>query len=71
MGYQYQTFFVPDTEAEYNARNNANGTNDYLDYIVPTKAGWYSQTYCPGCLPEDDPVGPFDTEDEAQASIPK
>jgi hypothetical protein len=31
----------------------------------PRKAGWYYWNCFPGCLPDGDPVGPFDTEDEA------
>ena len=29
--------------------------------------GWYWQSCFPGCLPDSDPVGPFDTEEEALA----
>ncbi len=28
-------------------------------------AGWYWQACFPGCLPDGDPVGPFETEQEA------
>lgn len=27
--------------------------------------GWYWWTCLPGCLPDSDPIGPFDTEEEA------
>lgn len=27
--------------------------------------GWYWQACFPGCLPDGDPMGPFDTEQEA------
>lgn len=27
--------------------------------------GWYYWTCFPGCLPEGDPIGPFETEEEA------
>lgn len=30
--------------------------------------GWYWWACMPGCLPDSDPNGPFDTEDEAIAS---
>lgn len=30
-------------------------------------AGWYWWACFPGCLPDGDPVGPFDTEEEALA----
>lgn len=29
--------------------------------------GWYWWTCFPGCLPDSDPIGPFDTEAEALA----
>lgn len=32
----------------------------------PLGSGWYYWTCFPGCLPEGDPMGPFDTEDEAK-----
>jgi hypothetical protein len=32
-----------------------------------TAAGWYWWSCLPGCLPDCDPVGPFDTEAEALA----
>ena len=33
----------------------------------PYAVGWYYWFCFPGCLPDSDPVGPFDTEDEAIA----
>lgn len=30
-------------------------------------AGYYWWACCPGCMPDGDPVGPFDTEEEAMA----
>ena len=33
----------------------------------PDDAGWYWQACFPGCLPDGDPVGPFETEAEALA----
>ena len=32
----------------------------------PTGAGWYWWTCSPGCLPDSDPFGPFETEQEAR-----
>lgn len=32
-----------------------------------TPAGWYWQTCFPGCLPDGEPVGPFNTQEEAVA----
>jgi hypothetical protein len=34
---------------------------------LPLPDGWYWWTCFPGCLPDGDPNGPFDTEDEALA----
>ena len=33
----------------------------------PLPDGWYWWSCFPGCLPDSDPVGPFDTEAEALA----
>lgn len=33
----------------------------------PMPAGWYWWACFPGCMPEGSPVGPFDTEDAAEA----
>lgn len=30
-----------------------------------TEPGWYYWYCLPGCLPDSDPIGPFDTEQEA------
>ena len=32
-----------------------------------TLEGWYYWTCCPGCMPEGDAVGPFESEEAAQA----
>ena len=32
-------------------------------------AGWYYWSCFPGCLPDGDPIGPFDTEEEALADV--
>jgi hypothetical protein len=34
---------------------------------VPQEAGWYHWPCFPGCLPDGDPVGPFETETAALA----
>ena len=33
----------------------------------PMQAGWYWWSCSPGCLPDGDPIGPFDSEDDALA----
>ena len=39
------------------------------DYRLPApcEPGWFWQSCFPGCLPDSDPIGPFDTEEEALA----
>lgn len=37
------------------------------DADVPIESGWYWWPCFPGCLPDGDPIGPFDTEAEALA----
>lgn len=32
-------------------------------------AGWYWWSCQPGCMPDSDPMGPFDSEDEAIADL--
>lgn len=31
----------------------------------PREAGWYAWICLPGCLPDSDPFGPYDSEEEA------
>jgi hypothetical protein len=31
----------------------------------PLPSGWYFWFCLPGCLPDSDPIGPYDTEEEA------
>lgn len=33
----------------------------------PLEPGWYWWSCFPGCLPDSDPMGPFDSEEEALA----
>jgi hypothetical protein len=37
------------------------------EYAEPCSAGWYYWYCLPGCLPDSDPYGPFETEEEAIA----
>lgn len=36
---------------------------------LPMPAGWYYDYCFPGCLPESEPFGPYDTEEAALAAI--
>jgi hypothetical protein len=40
---------------------------DFEEYSWESAAGWYWWTCFPGCLPDSDSCGPFDTEAEALA----
>lgn len=57
----------PPTEVFYWTKAEA---SEYFECEVEdTAAGWY-WWYCrPGCLPDCEAVGPFETEEEAQGNI--
>jgi hypothetical protein len=55
---------LPDIEVFYD--NDDKGRNFDADG-EPVKAGWYWWSCFPGCLPDGDPSGPFETEAEALA----
>lgn len=56
-----EVFYVSPKEA---AQNAAQSTDDE-DYC--SADGWYWQACFPGCLPDGEPFGPFETEAEAIA----
>lgn len=41
--------------------------NEYTPDAATRLEGWYWWTCSPGCLPDSDPVGPFDSEADALA----
>ena len=52
------------------AAMNSRARERMLDAIVEEQGitgGWYWWTCLPGCLPDSEPIGPFDTEAEALA----
>ena len=53
---------LPDVEVFYHTPSEFDGD---LRESLPSVAGWYWWSCFPGCLPDGDPVGPFDTEAEA------
>jgi hypothetical protein len=62
---------LPDLEVFYHNHEDAiflvNGTHPtYLDGDCPG-TGWYWQACFPGCLPDGDANGPFDSADSALA----
>jgi len=42
-------------------------TEDLAQGAEPSPAGWYWWSCFPGCLPDSDAIGPFETEEEAVA----
>lgn len=39
------------------------------DGAEPLEEGWYYWYCLPGCLPDSDPYGPFETEEEAEQDV--
>ena len=65
-----ETHALPDAELFYvNKYGLLDGEQFYLDRQDGTyqlaEEGWYYWACFPGCLPDGDPIGPFETEDEA------
>jgi len=57
---QSDPYALPDVEIFY-----YNG-GDFVEG-EELEPGWYWQSCFPGCLPDSDPIGPFDSEDAALA----
>jgi hypothetical protein len=55
---------LPDVEVFHLTGNEE--WNHPLDDSAPRR-GWYWWSCFPGCLPDGDPIGPFDSEREALA----
>ena len=55
-----EVFYVSQMEVNYNLQNI-----DHADEYTITEAGWYWWSCFPGCLPDSDAIGPFETEQEA------
>ena len=58
-----EVFYVSQLETIYNLDNL-----DHADEYTITQPGWYWWSCFPGCLPDGDPMGPFETENEATAN---
>ena len=58
-----EVFYVSQLETIYNLDNLA-----HADEYTITQPGWYWWSCFPGCLPDGDPMGPFETENEATAN---
>ena len=62
-------YSLPDVEVFYAEAGEIESDDPFAegdDRFLP--AGWYWWTCLPGCLPDSDPSGPFDTEAEALAA---
>jgi len=55
-----EVFYLSPTEAAYNSMNA-----DHATEYTPSESGWYWWSCCAGCLPDSEPVGPFNSESEA------
>jgi hypothetical protein len=55
-----EVFYVSQLEVNYNLENL-----DHADEYTLTEAGWYWWSCFPGCMPDSEPFGPFETEEEA------
>jgi hypothetical protein len=55
-----EVFYVSKLEAAYNQENSDHG-NEFTIY----ESGWYWWSCFPGCLPDSEAIGPFNTEKEA------
>ena len=61
-----ETFSLPDIEVfHHDGKRVADGDCWANEDGEPLPAGWYWWTCFPGCLPDSDPRGPFDSEEEA------
>lgn len=56
-----EVFYVTQADCDEDARQQPEAGADY------TAPGWYWWACFPGCLPDSEPMGPFDTEAEALA----
>jgi len=66
-----ETFYVTESESRANAcvlaERMAEGR--LRDGDRAWQRGWYWQACFPGCLPDSEPFGPFETEAEALADV--
>lgn len=60
-----EVFEVTDQQASRSRRAQEAGAD--ADMYGPDEPGWYWWSCFPGCLPDGEPTGPFETEAEAIA----
>jgi hypothetical protein len=65
---------LPDGEVFYRSENDSDYWSDAEEDVIHGGAGWYWWSCFPGCLPDSDPSGPFETAqlalDDARAYMP-
>jgi hypothetical protein len=63
-----EPFALPDVEVFYRSKLDVwHNVHNFGDDARISEVGWYWWTCFPGCLPDSEPSGPFDTEAEALA----
>ena len=55
-----EVFYVSPMEVNYNLANM-----DHANEYTITESGWYWWSCFPGCMPDSDAMGPFETEQDA------
>lgn len=58
-------YALPDVEVFYMSQDDIEYEAQHGEESIFSEAGWYWWPCFPGCLPDSDPIGPFDTEQEA------
>jgi hypothetical protein len=58
-----EPYALPDVEVFQIPEDYQPESDDGSEY----EAGWYYWACFPGCLPDSEPIGPFESEDEAIA----
>ena len=53
---------LPDIEVFWLCKNEIRNEENHAVYL---EQGWYWWSCFPGCMPDGDPIGPFDTELDA------
>ena len=63
-------YSLPDVEIFYHEQGDYPDSETWEDGDGEERPTGYYFWYCfPGCMPDSDPVGPFDTEEEAIAAM--
>ena len=58
-------YSLPDLEVFYADAGELGQECGEEDHDCPNGAGWYWWSCLPGCLPDDEANGPFETEEQA------